>query len=245
MARRKQRRLPRWDYVERTRHLSVSVVFLAPWLLVYLLCWISAGDAVETAAASSLRTALPRVLGPRALFALTLLVSLGLCALVVLRVRSAGVDSKVFPGMLVEGVAYGFALGGLAFVLSWLLPVGRWIGLHPGSGALDEVRRLGIAVGAGIFEEVVFRGFVCLGVVRLLRDVVGADRWTSWVGGVLLSAAVFSAYHHWGEGAEPWDAAAFTFRFHAGALLGAVFLARGLGIAAFAHGFYDALVLFG
>jgi membrane protease YdiL (CAAX protease family) len=246
MARRSRRprRSAPWDYVERTRHLTVNVVFLAPWLLVYLLCWALAGDSVETAAAVSLRSFL-RLLGPRTLFALTLLVALGLCAVVVLRVRAAGVDGAVFPGMVAEGVAYGLALHAVAEVLAWIFPVGRWVGLFGFAEPLDEVRRLGIAVGAGIFEELLFRGVVCLGLVRLLRDVVGADRWTSWTAAVVLSAAAFSAYHHWGPGAEPWSAEVFAFRFHAGVVLGVVFLARGLGIAAFAHGFYDALVLLG
>jgi membrane protease YdiL (CAAX protease family) len=251
MARKKARvrstarvRRPRWDYVERTRHLSVNLVFLAPWLLVYVLCWISAGDAVETAAAVSLRDAL-RLLGPRTALALTLITALGLCALVVVRVRQRGVDAAVFPGMLAEGIAFGFALLFLGDLLTRLLPVGRWVGLFPGPLSLDGVRRLGIAVGAGIFEELVFRGLLCLGLYRLLRGVIGADRWTSGAVAVLVSAVLFSAYHHWGAGAEPWSAPAFTFRFHAGVLLGVIFLTRGLGIAAFAHGFYDALVLFG
>ena len=79
----------------------------------------------------------------------------------------------------------------------------------------------------------------------MLKDVLGADRWSAGIVAVLGSAAVFAAYHHWGPGGEAWDAARFTFRLHAGALLGVVFLTRGLGIAAFAHGFYDALVLVG
>lgn len=255
MARRRKTRKParpvtpkparrRWDYFERTRHLSVNLVFLAPWLLVYVLCRLSAGEAVETSAAASLHTAL-RLLGPRALFALTLLVSLALCILVVLRIRDRGVDGGVFPGMIIEGVAYGLALGGLAAAMSRVLPVGKWVGLFQAAAAQDDVRALGVAVGAGIFEELLFRGVVCLGLVRLLRDVVGADRWTTWIVSVVASAAVFSAYHHWGAGAEPWDAAVFTYRFHAGVLLGVVFLTRGLGIAAFAHGFYDAVVLLG
>jgi len=105
------------------------------------------------------------------------------------------------------------------------------------------VRSLGIAIGAGIFEELLFRGVICYAAYRALRTVVGADRVSAGVVAVVLSAVLFSAYHHWGPGGEPWDAFRFTFRFHAGVLLGVVFLTRGLGIAAFAHGFYDALIL--
>ena len=212
-------------------------------MLVYLLCWWSAGDVVETEAARSIRVAL-RFLGARAMFVLTLVTALGLCAVVLARLRPARSDAAVFPLMLVEGVVYGFLLPEVALRLAGILPVGRWIGLFPaGESGMDLVRRLGVAVGAGIFEEAVFRGLICFALFRALRDVVGTDRWSAGVVSVVVSAYLFSAYHHWGAGGEPWDAARFAFRFHAGVVLGAIFLTRGLGIAAFAHGFYDALVL--
>ncbi len=234
---------PRWDYLERTRHLPINLLFLAPWFLVYLLCWWSAGDVVETEAARSIRSAL-RLLGRPALFVLTLCTALLLCGVVLTRLRAARADAGVFPLMIVEGVAYGFLLPEIATRLAGILPVGRWIGLFAGGATgLDLVRRLGIAVGAGIFEEAVFRGVVCYGLFRALKDGLGADRWSAGVAAVVASAWLFSAYHHWGPGGEPWEAARFAYRFHAGLVLGTVFLTRGIGIAAFAHGFYDAMVL--
>jgi membrane protease YdiL (CAAX protease family) len=233
-----------WEYAERTRHLPVNLLFLAPWLLVYLLCWWSAGDAVETAAAQSVRTAL-RLLGPRPLFYVTLATALALCGVVWMRLRRAREDADVFPFMILEGVVFGFALQVTAQAMAGAMPVGRWIGLSSGTSpsGLDLVRRLGIAVGAGIFEEAVFRGLVCYAVFRAFKDALGTDRYSAGAVAILVSSYLFAAYHHWGAGGEAWDAARFAFRFHAGAVLGIVFLTRGLGIAAFAHGFYDALVL--
>jgi membrane protease YdiL (CAAX protease family) len=234
----------RWPYVERTRHPGINLLFLAPWLLVYLLCWWLVGDGVETSAAESLRRGL-RLLGARGLFVLTLCVSLGLCAFLLVRLRAATADAAVFPGMILEGLLFGWILGFAAEVLTRVLPVGHWIGLLRPAAVVGDLRDLGMAIGAGIFEELVFRGVLCFGLYRVLRHVAGTDGWTAGTAAVVVSAAVFSAYHHWGVGGEPWDATRFAFRFHAGALLGTVFLTRGLGIAAFAHGFYDALVLLG
>ena len=62
---------------------------------------------------------------------------------------------------------------------------------------------------------------------------------------IVVSAWVFSGYHHWGVTGEPYVASVFAFRFWAGIGLGTIFLTRGLGIAAFAHGFYDVLVMLG
>lgn len=236
--------LPPIPYLERTRHGIVNLMFLMPFLLIYLLCWWSVGDGVETQAAASLREFL-RLLGRKGLFVVTLCTSLALCAVVLLRIRGAKADVPVFGGMIAEGVAYGFLLDGVARALTAIAPVGDWlgIGLLRWPTGLPQVRSLGIAVGAGIFEELLFRGVICYAAFRALRTVLGADRVSSGAVAVVLSAALFSAYHHWGAGGEPWDAYRFTFRFHAGVLLGAVFLTRGLGIAAFAHGFYDALIL--
>jgi membrane protease YdiL (CAAX protease family) len=231
------------DYLARTRGLSVNVVFLTPLLLAYLACWWWAGDGIETQAASSLRTLL-RLLGKRGLFVLTLCTCLALLAALLSRMRSAKSNAPVLPWMAVEGITYGLVLHVAASALSAVLPVGRWIGLFRLPGGTD-VRALGIALGAGIFEELLFRGVLCFGIYRALRAVFGADRWSAGTVAVVFSALTFSAYHHWGYGGEPWDAVRFTFRFHAGALLGVVFLTRGLAVAALAHGFYDALVLLG
>jgi membrane protease YdiL (CAAX protease family) len=222
----------------------VNLLFLAPWLLVYLLCWWWAGARVETAAAASLGTAL-RLLGARGLFLATLAGSLLVCLVLLARIRSARKDAAVFPWMLVEGIAYGLVLHVAAAGLSRVAPMGRWLGLARWARGAEEVQALGIAVGAGIFEELVFRGLLCTAAWLVWREVVGGDRWTSGAVAVVASSLLFAAYHHWGPGGEPWDAARFTFRFHAGAILGVVFLTRGLGIAAFAHGLYDALVLLG
>jgi membrane protease YdiL (CAAX protease family) len=146
--------------------------------------------------------------------------------------------------MLVEGLVYGALLGFVAKVLADSLPLGRMV---PLAGALEGLRHglqgLGLAVGAGIFEELVFRGLVLTGLLALLRYGLGADRVTGTVLAVLASAWLFSAYHHWGVGGEPYHAAVFAFRFWAGVALGGIFVTRGLGIAAFAHGFYDALLI--
>lgn len=230
------------DYWSRTRHGAVNLLFLAPFLAIYLLCWWFVGDGVETQAAASLRGLL-NVLGPRGLFVLSLVTCLVVCAVLLTRIRAAKADAVVFPGMLVEGLVYGFLLQIVAGALSRVLPVGKWA--LAGPAILGQARSLGVAVGAGIFEELLFRGILCYAVFRALKDVVGADRASAGALAVVIAAWLFSAYHHWGAAGEPWDARVFTFRFHAGVVLGVVFLTRGLGIAALAHGFYDAIVLLG
>ncbi len=237
------------DYVARTRALPVNLLFLMPWLMIYQLSLFFSQSPVDNAAAAWFR-ALFHAMGRDGFLLVTLAIALGLCIFLFLRFRKEAPDHGVFGGMLIEGLCYGTLLGTAASLMASGLPMGRIIPLAvEASETLHEMRAgvqdLGLAVGAGIFEELLFRGILLGGLYALLRHWIGADRLTSGVLAVVASAYVFSDYHHWGITGEPYDARVFAFRFHAGILLGAIYVFRGLGIAAFAHGFYDVLVMVG
>ena len=96
-------------------------------------------------------------------------------------------------------------------------------------------------IGAGIYEEVLFRLGLFGGLVMLLR-VVGIP----WVVGVpfaaCAAAAAFAAAHHVGPYGEPMRADYFVFRTVAGLYFTGLFVLRGFGIAVGAHAGYDVLV---
>ncbi len=241
-----------FDYVARTRSLPVNLLFLMPFLLLYQVALSCTRCPVDNAAAAWLR-ALWATLGPQGSMLVTLAVAVGLGAVVWIRAREATEDRGVYGGMLIEGLCYGALLGTVSNMLATGLPMERVVALSAASGeappALEglrlEFQNLGLAIGAGIFEELIFRGVLLAGLYALLKHAIGTDRWTAAGVAIVVSAYLFSDYHHWGATGEPYDAAVFAFRFHAGLLLGALFLWRGLGIAAFAHGFYDVLVMVG
>lgn len=243
----RRRTPPPVDYVARTRELPVNLLFLAPWLVLYELCLFASRCPMENAAGAWVRTLLA-TLGRDGLLTVGLLLCGLLCVVVALRRKEAPRDRGIYGGMLLEGLLYGALLGTVARCLSGSLPLGRMVPLagHEGLESLRcTVEQLGLALGAGVFEELVFRGLLLLGVFALLRHAIGTDRFSAGLVAIVVSAWVFSCYHHWGPGGEPYNEAVFAFRFWAGVALGAVFLTRGLGIAAFAHGFYDTLVLLG
>lgn len=240
-----------YDYVTRTRAWPANLMFLAPFVLLYEFAVLVTRSPVENAAGAWVRGLWTGV-GPRGFLLATL--ALGVVYLVVVwrRAHDAPREKGLYGGMLLEGTVYGLCLGFVAQGLSSALPMARTaLGSHgPARLAVIEsmnlsLREVGLAVGAGVFEELVFRGAVLAGTLALLRWVLGADRWTAAVSALLLSSFVFSAYHHWGPGGEPYVASVFAYRFHAGLVLGALFLTRGLGIAALAHGVYDVVVTLG
>jgi hypothetical protein len=96
-------------------------------------------------------------------------------------------------------------------------------------------------IGAGIYEEVLFRLGLFGGLVLLLR-VVRIPWVAAWALAACVAAAAFAAAHHIGPFAEPVRADYFVFRVVAGLYFTALFIGRGFGVAVGAHAGYDVLV---
>ena len=100
-------------------------------------------------------------------------------------------------------------------------------------------------VGAGIYEELVFRLILICVLMVLFQDVIGLSRQNAIVLSVLMSAALFSAHHHivWIDGrlarSAPFHWTEFGFRTMAGVYFAILFAIRGFGITAGTHAFYD------
>jgi hypothetical protein len=101
-------------------------------------------------------------------------------------------------------------------------------------------------VGAGIYEELVFRLILICALMVLFQDVIGIDHRNAVILSVLISAALFSAHHHHitfinghFERTAPFSWTQFAFRTAAGVYFAALFAIRGFGIAAGTHAFYD------
>jgi membrane protease YdiL (CAAX protease family) len=100
-------------------------------------------------------------------------------------------------------------------------------------------------VGAGIYEELLFRLILICALMLLFQDVLGWGRNNSIVLAVLISAALFGAHHHIDflsgrpNQGDLFDWAKFTFRIIAGVYFAVLFAIRGFGITAGTHAFYD------
>jgi membrane protease YdiL (CAAX protease family) len=100
-----------------------------------------------------------------------------------------------------------------------------------------------LSVGAGVYEELFFRLLLLGGGALVLQRLFEFGRVVSLVLMLLISSLAFSATHHVGSMGEPFDSFVFTFRAVCGLGLGILYVARGLGIAAWTHAIYNIMVL--
>jgi hypothetical protein len=109
------------------------------------------------------------------------------------------------------------------------------------AGQTAPMSRILTFIGAGIYEEVLFRLGLFVGLYALLRTI----RLPAIVALILAAAAgaiTFAVAHHIGPYGEPMRADYFVFRTVAGMYFTLLFIMRGFGIAVGAHAGYDILV---
>jgi membrane protease YdiL (CAAX protease family) len=99
--------------------------------------------------------------------------------------------------------------------------------------------QLMISLGAGIYEELLFRVLLVSGMAWLMTRIF---HWRATAGGifaVVIGALIFSAFHYMGPYGDDLQLASFTFRAVAGVLFSGLYLLRGFGITAWTHALYD------
>ena len=100
-----------------------------------------------------------------------------------------------------------------------------------------------LSLGAGIYEELIFRVFFLFIFYRLIQFIfTSMSHFSTQFFALFISSILFSLFHFMGS--ESFSQDAFTIRFIAGILLGLLYINRGFGITAITHSFYDIFVIF-
>ena len=140
---------------------------------------------------------------------------------------------------LLFGLLTGVVVGGLTQGLLHKLHLMR----IPGPiGEFPLSTQLALSLGAGLYEELLFRVLLTGSLLWGTRVILGWGRAPSAIVSVVISALVFSAFHYVGPYGEALEVASFTFRAIAGLWFSALFVLRGFGITAWAHALYDVWV---
>jgi hypothetical protein len=224
-----------------------SLLFALPLLVLYeTLAFVLDHDAiagVRNGADVLLKSAFVWVGGRRGLLVFGALL-LGAGAVLVWRDwrKGGGLKPRVFLGMLAESVTWALLFGTVTGVLTGMLLRSLHllaIGAAIGGGRVGVPAQLMISLGAGIYEELLFRVIIVSALAAIARRGFGLRPLPAGVFATILGALIFSAFHYVGPYGDRLELGSFVFRAIAGVLFSALYLTRGFGITAWTHALYD------
>lgn len=241
------------EYWRESQLPLAGLMFVSPLLIFYELGVLILGpEAIRNGAEVWMRQLL-LALGIGQYFVLPMLTAVILLAAHHFSRGPWYVRSVTLWGMAVESVLLAavlrLLLGLQATVFSHLAgTVGPAtpVGVIPAEAAspnhAPELAAKAVAyVGAGVYEELVFR-LVLLTAIALGFKALAVPSRSADALAVCLSSLIFAAAHYVGPMGEPFAVFSMLFRVVAGMFFGVLFLYRGFGIAAGSHAVYDLLV---
>jgi membrane protease YdiL (CAAX protease family) len=224
------------NYVKETRRPVYSAVLLLPFFVVY-----HAGSIVlKTTYINGADALIMRILSTFSVHSVFASALVLLACFVVWQLRTRAswkVDSRKLLLMLGESLFFA-ALLFVAF---------GWISTHLSavdgtSGLGGGMTRLVLYCGAGIYEELVFRGFLLGMLLLLFTRLLKMTTVTASICATLLAALLFSLFHYLGAAGDHFTLASFVQRTLGGLYFSVLFVTRGFGVTAASHALYDILV---
>ncbi len=250
-------------YFQRTQTLSLSLMYVLPWLLIYEIGLVILQPQAQNAA-GVIVWLLFSLLGPaHIVFNLVVMLVILVAAL---RIRKqGGLSPHYVPLLVVETTVWAVLMGGFAVVfttvaqenlptLGLLLPleagVGDLFGAPPegwNPGTFAIVSSVVHSAGAGFYEELVFRLILLTVLIWFFRKLLSSkedprrNQFAAIFLAVLISSVLFALAHHL-DPANPPTLAPMIFRTVCGAFLAVIFILRGFAAAVYTHTIYDIFV---
>jgi len=234
----------RQSYWAVTRAPRYALLFAAPLLVLYeVLAFLLSGEVIGGIrnGADYLLKAVFLLLGGKTGLAVFSALLIGGAGFLIWRDwrRAGELRPKLFLVMLGESVLYAMLFGGVTSRLTTALLQPLAIGQGIGQGDFSLATQIMVSLGAGLYEELLFRVILVGALFQLLQK---RALWPAWLAGslaTLVGALIFSAFHYVGAYGDPWELGSFAFRAVAGVLFSGLYLTRGFGIAAWTHALYD------
>jgi len=228
-------------YLEASERPGTSLIFLAPLILLYELY---AAGVIAVGSPGALRADLhiTAFLLIESLFRLLGAAGRHLPAIALVGMLLAAHIARQDRWRFHPGTLFGMAIESIGWAIP-LLVLGWVAARHVPMAAGADANRLAVlCVGAGLYEEMVFRLILVTALSLVLRDLMGVPRNPALVVVLLTSGLLFALYHYLSPG-EDFRLRTCVFRTAAGAYFGALFMVRGFGITAACHATYDLIVV--
>jgi len=220
------------NYFKQTREPRYSFLMVLPLLLAYEYEAFSLNHSDITGIRNGADIFLKKILGLLGLhghLAVAFIICLSML-LVYRREKEKPVKFNYFIFIFIECIIYSLILEPAVLKLRSLL-------------AISKHAQFVACLGAGIYEELLFRLIMFTGTYKILKKLLDME-YLSLISAILISSVFFSYFHYWGSMADTLTISSFTYRFLAGIILCLLYYFRGLGIAAYTHTFYDLMVFY-
>jgi len=157
------------------------------------------------------------------------------------------INVKWLGGMAIESLIYTIPLFIIGIAMKNAMPPPN-TALAAQAESASYLANITTSIGAGLYEELVFRLIMIGLIIMLLEDVLKMKAMRAIFIAVTFSAIVFSLHHNFGFSGdgkltmlEPFMFTSFVFRTIAGVYFALLFKYRGFGIIAGTHMAYDIL----
>ncbi len=227
-------------YFKVSSHRFYGSVVALVMLLLYetLVIWgeLPSGAMVRNAPEAWLRTILS-VFGLSYHAITYVLVTIALIAIPIFYRSGVVVKKSVIFGIIGESIFWGIATG---YIIRLFM-----MNLFMFSGEFSNsfLANLGLAIGAGLFEELLFRVLLTTFLIYLFKQIF-PNKFISIALSVIVASFLFSLMHYVGNMGDYFTLNSFMFRFFAGFWFTALYAVRGFAITCLAHAFYDIYVIF-
>ena len=228
------------SYWRSTRSPLYSFLFTVPLFLIYEIgIFLTSSDDmfVLRNGADALMRQILATFGITGLYWVGVIFFIGFIIAFILQRKyweETQIHSDYFLLMMVESVGWS--------VLIYFFMSNVYLLLMNPTGSM-LVQQVTLAVGAGIYEEFLFRVMLIAGISVILGFIFQwSDKTRNWAA-MVIAAGIFSSFHFIGEYGDFFSFNIFMIRFLAGIALGTLYFLRGFGITAWSHAVYDLIVL--
>ena len=249
------------EYLKMTRSGTYGFIMAIPLFLGYEICMMiteNQGVAISSAILFQKLLYMMGLSGPSLYIGLAVLLIVS-GAVIIFNERKDNIKlkPKYFGLMMLESLIYLpvfiFVVGTLTKQITAKLSA--MAPLADGSGGADIWSKIGLSLGAGVYEELVFRVILIGGIFVISNWVLVSlldfeekkgffnSKVIAWFIAANIGSLIFSYVHYIGSLGDDFTVVSFIFRYIAGLVLFALYRLRGFGIAAWTHAIYDIAVL--
>ena len=144
-----------------------------------------------------------------------------------------------FPYMILEAISWAvFSWFVISFGINALLLM-----IETNTSNISYISMIGMSLGAGLFEELLFRVIIQGGIFLIFAKLLSFDSWLSGIIAVLIAAILFSFAHFLGEFGDPFEFSTFLYRVLYGVFFGVLIYFRGFAVTSWTHALYDVIVI--